>query len=365
MKKFVRLQCIVLLLIVVTATFGYWVAVRNGFGSVSGDGDVRTGFWEYWSEENPLDFPLFNSTLLKLAEIDASEVRLRKEIEQLLERDVNNSKWISKEFKSTSSDWSRKKRFQPDIMEELLDQVKFPVDVHNSGLTGSKMKYSSCAVVGNNGILLNKEYGELIDGHEAVIRLKNARIKSFEKNVGSKTTISFISSPVLHHCARNDDCFCHPYGTTVSIVLYMGQPAHFLDYVLCNSSHKSPLIVTDPRLDTLCYRIVKYYSLKRFADGRANKTFEHWYSAHNGSMFVYSSGMQAATLALGICDRVSLFGFGKSNGTKHHYHTNRTQELSVHDYAAEYDFYHDLVKKPHAVPFFSVSFKFPPMVIHN
>ncbi|KAK9726989.1 hypothetical protein RND81_05G250600 [Saponaria officinalis] len=346
---------------------------------------------------------MFNSTLLKLAETDESEDKSRKEIEQLLVGNLNNpvrfrtfATWrrlvnsddvrvrmgdrvwlpeehlgsskftgVSKVFKSALSDWSRKKGFQPDIMEELVDQVKVPIDMHNSGVTGSKRKYSSCAVVGNSGILLSKEYGELIDGHEAVIRLNNAKVDSFQKNVGSKTSMSFINSNILHLCARRDDCFCHPYGTKVPIVMYMCQPAQFLDYVVCKSSYKSPLIVTDPRLDTLCSRIVKYYSLKRFADGGRNKTLEQWNSAHEGSLFHYSSGMQAVTLALGICDRVSLFGFGKSTATKHHYHTDQKKELSLHDYEAEYDFYHDLVKRPRAIPFFSESFKFPPVVIHR
>ncbi|XP_074266770.1 beta-1,6-galactosyltransferase GALT29A-like [Silene latifolia] len=215
----------------------------------------------------------------------------------------------------------------------------------------------------SSGILLNKEYGGLIDSHKAVIRLKNAPIVSYQKNVGSKTSISFIHSIVLHVCARKDDCFCHSYGTNIPIVLYMCHPAQFLDYVVCNSSHKSPLIVTDPRFDVLCARVVKYYSLKRFASEGSNKRFEQWNSAHD-SLFHYSSGMQAVTLALGICDRVSLFGFGKSGVAKHHYHTNRTKETKAHDYEAEYDFYRVLVKKPRSIPFFPENFEFPPVVIH-
>ncbi|XP_074289203.1 beta-1,6-galactosyltransferase GALT29A-like [Silene latifolia] len=243
-------------------------------------------------------------------------------------------------------------------MAELINQVKVPID-------GQKDKYSSCAVVGNSGILLNKEYGELIDSHEAVIRLNNARIRSYRENVGSKTSISFVNSNIVHLCTRSDDCFCHPYGTNVPIVMYMCQLAQFLDYVVCNLSHKSPLIITDPRFDMLCARVVKYYSLKRFANEGSNRTFEQWNSANDGSLFHYSSGMQAVTLALGICNRVSLFGFGKSSQAKHHYHSRQTTELRLHDYEAEYDFYHDLVKKPDVIPFFPQKFGFPPVVIHR
>ncbi|XP_074294943.1 beta-1,6-galactosyltransferase GALT29A-like [Silene latifolia] len=399
MKRSVRPLFSVLLLIVFAATFGCRVAVRNGFGSIYGDGDGGIKFAHGSDMDPPVDFPLFNSTLLKLAEVEVGEGKMKKEIEQLLEGNFGNSArlrtsatWrrffssgdirartsrgmsvnvrspefgrVWREFRRSLRDWSRQKRFRLDVMEELVDQVKVPIDRHNGVVEGAKRRYSSCAVVGNSGILLSKEYGGLIDSHEAVIRLNNARIQSYQKNVGSKTTISFVNSNILHLCARRGDCFCHPYGANVPIVMYMCQPAQFLDYVVCNASHKSPLIVTNPSFDVLCSRLVKYYSLKRFAAG-PNKTFEHWNSAHDGSMFHYSSGMQAVTMALGICDQVSLFGFGKSTSTKHHYHTNQKQELSLHDYQAEYDFYDDLLKKPHAVPFFPEKFKFPPLVMHR
>lgn len=394
MKRSVRPVFSLLLLIVVAATFGCRVAIKNGFGSIYGEGDYAVS-----NVIPPLDLPVFNSTLLRLAEVEVGEPKLRKEVEQLMDGNLGNiaslrtfASWrrffhsgdirartsrgmpvnvrspeFSKvlfKFRRALGDWSRKRRFQPDIMEELVELVKVPIDKHNGVFVGTKKKYSSCAVVGNSGILLSKEYGKLIDSHEAVIRLNNARIETYQKNVGSKTSISFVNSNIVHLCARRDDCFCHPYGANTPIVMYMCQPAQFLDYVVCNSSHKSPLIVTDPRFDMLCARIVKYYSLKRFADS-PNKTLEQWNSAHDGSMFHYSSGMQAVMLALGVCDKVSLFGFGKSTVAKHHYHTNQKAELTLHDYLAEYDFYHDLVERPHAVPFIYNKFKFPPVVIHR
>lgn len=249
--------------------------------------------------------------------------------------------------------WWRNKRFHPDIMSDLVNLVRV-----------TERKYTSCAVVGNSGILLESENGELIDSHEAVIRLNNARTSGFERHVGSKTTFSFINSNVLHLCARRDGCFCHPYGVTVPIVMYICQPIHFFDYSLCNSSHKAPLVVTDPRFDLLCTRIVKYYSLKRFVE-KEKKPLEGWGSAHDKTFFHYSSGMQAVMLALGICDKVSVFGYGKSDSAKHHYHTNQKAELHLHDYEAEYDLYHDLVNRPQAIPFITDKFNFPLVVIYQ
>ncbi|EFJ10975.1 glycosyltransferase, CAZy family GT29 [Selaginella moellendorffii] len=245
--------------------------------------------------------------------------------------------------------WLRKKRYDPSVMNELVDQVSAPiVKVLNSSATGSSGRFRQCAVVGNSGILLNTRYGSFIDSHEAVLRLNNARVTGFEQHVGSKTTLSFINSNVLALCSRRPGCNCHPYGSSVATVVYMCQALHFVHLKLCGSLMTDmPLLVTDPRFDALCMRIVKYYSLKKFfqssgAAASASDSIEHWKRMHDGSFFHYSSGMQAVMLALGICDSVNIFGFGKAATAKHHYHTNQRGELNLHDYAAEYTLYQDL-----------------------
>ena len=54
-------------------------------------------------------------------------------------------------------------------------------------------KKQSIAIVGNSGKLKNEKYGELIDSHDIVIRCNLARIKGYEKNVGTKTDFRFIA----------------------------------------------------------------------------------------------------------------------------------------------------------------------------
>lgn len=334
--------------------------------------------------------PVFNATLLKYAAVDIGEPKLKQEIDELLEGNFRSrgrqrpflssgkyhidlrlrSRLRSPEshrlwpsFRRYLGDWSRNRRFYPDIMSNLANEVKVSIDEYN-GKKGSTTRYKTCAVVGNSGILLKTIHGQLIDSHEAVIRLNNARTKRFEPNVGSKTDISFVNSHILHLCARREGCFCHPYGPNVPMIMYICQPAHFLDYLVCNSSFKAPLMITDPRFDVLCARIVKYYSLKRFLE-LTGKEIGQWGAAHEGATFHYSSGMQAIMLALGVCDQVSIFGFGKSKLAKHHYHTIQKEELSLHDYQAEYDFYRDLMERPEAIPFVSDKFRFPRVVMYH
>ncbi|CAN1766108.1 Beta-1,6-galactosyltransferase GALT29A [Linum perenne] len=374
MKRSVRPVFTILLLVLFALTISCRILIRRTLFNLHNDVIF-----------NPKSVPVFNSTLLRYAAIDASEDKTKQDIEQLLEGNFASRGryrsdphaissrgipvmlrspefyryWLK--FRQVLHYWARNRRYHPDVMNELVKLVKNPI---RQGSDSNSGRYGSCAVVGNSGILLQKEYGKLIDSHEMVIRLNNANTAKFENNVGSKTDLSFVNSNILHLCARRESCFCHPYGPNVPIAMYICQPGHLLDYILCNTSHKAPLIVTDPRFDMLCMRIVKYYSLKRFA-AETGKPLEEWSSTHDRSMFHYSSGLQAVMLAAGICEEVHVFGFGKSASAKHHYHTNQKAELRLHDYAAEYDFYHDLVHNPKVIPFVSDKFEFPPVIIYH
>ncbi|CAN8311637.1 unnamed protein product [Cochlearia groenlandica] len=348
---------------------------------------------------------VFNETLLDFASVDPGELKFKQDvdlisdydntrrshrryfttttpprpIDHLLLREAPSKLPVSlrspnvyrywSDFKRNLRLWSRRKAYKPEIILDLIKLIKDPIDSHrnnNVASSFSNQRYSSCAVVGNSGTLLRSQYGDLIDKHEIVIRLNNAKTEKFEKKVGSKANISFINSNILHQCARKESCHCHPYGETVPIVMYICQPIHVLDYTVCKPSHRrAPLVITDPRFDVLCARIVKYYSVKRFLEKNTSKGFIDWSKEHEGSLFHYSSGMQAVMLAVGVCERVSVFGFGKSNTTKHHYHTNQKAELKLHDYEAEYRLYRDLENNPKAIPFLPKSFKIPLVKVYH
>nr|XP_009770827.1 PREDICTED: CMP-N-acetylneuraminate-beta-galactosamide-alpha-2,3-sialyltransferase 1 isoform X5 [Nicotiana sylvestris] len=333
MKRTMRPLLSVLLLMAVAATLAVRVTIR--YSSI----ELKNEYPFAAKAQKPV----INETLLKYASVDIGEPKLKKEVEELLEGNfrthsrhrsfLSSGRYridirprtargipvqlrspefyrIWQSFRRHLQDWFRNRKFhKEDVMVDLVNTVKVPID-RNNGKVGSEKRYKSCAVVGNSGILLKSQYGELIDSHEAVIRLNNARTGGFEGIVGSKTTLSFVNSNILHLCARREGCFCHPYGVNVALVM-----------------------------------IVKYYSLKRFVEG-TGKPLQEWAPAHDGANFHYSSGLQAVMLALGVCDKVSVFGFGKSSSAKHHYHTNQRAELKLHDYDAEYDFYRDLVERP-------------------
>ncbi|KAI3944847.1 hypothetical protein MKW92_002214 [Papaver armeniacum] len=386
MKGSLHLVFIIFILIAIATSMSCKMAVHKVFSSRSTQYGISLRL-----QGNEI-----NKTLIIYAEIDIGEEKTKKDIEYLLQGSSGGGRhrssydnhrrevefWSSTrgihvslrspnpygqllEFRRVLHGWFRNKMFEgDDVMRGLVSQVKQPVDEHYGSGSVDSRKYDSCAVVGNSGILLKNEYGGVIDKHEFVVRLNNARIRGYEKNVGSKTSISFVNSNKLHLCATREMCFCHPYGEMVPIVMYICQAIHLMDYTVCSSTHKAPLLFTDVRFDVLCSRIAKYYSLKLFTE-KTRKSPEEWAALHDGSLFHYSSGMQAVILALGICNKVSIFGFGKSVAAKHHYHTNQTAELHLHDYEAEYAFYRDLIGNPEVIPFLVDKFKVPPVTMYH
>ncbi|URE28506.1 sialyltransferase family domain containing protein [Musa troglodytarum] len=315
MKRSLRLPFIFLILVAVFSVLSFWAAVQ----------DSRR------RERLPGVAPGANATLLRLAAVEAGEAELRKDVDDILDgtfpsghrgvagwrlrthldwRQENHLEVLRRneprfphrlrgpkdyralpDFRRPLRDWFRRRRFHPGVMSELVELIKRPIDRHRGRPDTKTERYGSCAVVGNSGILLNNDHGGLIDGHDLVIRLNNARVSGYSHKVGSKTGLSFVNSNILHICARRPGCFCHPYGESVPI---------------------------------------------------------------------------AVMLALGMCDQVSVFGFGKSAEAKHHYHTNQKAELDLHDYEAEYALYRDLVEQPQVIPFLEdFGFKVPPVVFYH
>ncbi|CAN6228758.1 unnamed protein product [Urochloa humidicola] len=317
-----------------------------------------------------------DAELAELAAVDPAAEAVLRDAERLLE--TNLSSRAPPDLRDAAlrglHGWmGMQRRFDPGVMAELVDLIKRPIDDRHAS-----RPYASCAVVGNSGVLLAREHGALIDAHDLVIRLNNAPAgeegSKLARHVGARTGLAFLNSNVMSRCAaRGGGCRrCRAYGERVPILTYMCNAAHFVEHAACTAAAgggeaatPAPVVVTDPRLDTLCARVVKYYSLRRFVRETGRPAAE-WRSVHEEGMFHYSSGLQAVMAAAGMCGRVSVFGFGKEPGARHHYHTLQRGELDLHDYEAEYEFYRDLEERPEAIPFLRDSgFRLPPVVVYR
>lgn len=62
----------------------------------------------------------------------------------------------------------------------------------------------SVAVVGSSGHLLERNYSQLIDSHDIVIRFNQARVAGFEDYVGSKTTHRIVNTHTFLGTTGND-----------------------------------------------------------------------------------------------------------------------------------------------------------------
>lgn len=70
-------------------------------------------------------------------------------------------------------------------------------------------------------------------------------------------------------------------------------------------------------------------------------------------------------MAVGVCERVSLFGFRKEESVEPWYYVG--QDGEIYDYEGEYEFYKDLMEAPERIPVLSSALgksEFPPVVIH-
>ncbi|XP_062183566.1 sialyltransferase-like protein 3 [Phragmites australis] len=320
----------------------------------------------------------YDATLMELSAVDPAASAVLRAAERLLEGNMSRAPADHRDAAVQGlRDWLSRQRFEPGVMSELVDLIKRPIDRY-VGARDERRRYASCAVVGNSGILLATEHGALIDRHELVVRLNNAPAGGssdarLARHVGAKTGLAFLNSNVLSRCTARSGCrYCRAYGQRVPILTYMCNARHFVEHAVCSAdaspapgASAAPVIVTDPRLDALCARLVKYYSLRRFVRETGRPAAE-WGKRHEEGMFHYSSGMQAVVAAAGVCDRVSVFGFGKDPGARHHYHTLQRAELDLHDYEAEYEFYRDLEARPEAIPFLrDSSFRLPPVVFYR
>ena len=55
------------------------------------------------------------------------------------------------------------------------------------------LEYKKCAVISNSPLLLEKNYGELIDSYDVVFRCNRTQIDEYEKHTGTKTDIRIIN----------------------------------------------------------------------------------------------------------------------------------------------------------------------------
>ncbi|KAM0872848.1 hypothetical protein ACQ4PT_038446 [Festuca glaucescens] len=218
--------------------------------------------------------------------------------------------------------WHRLRHYDPAVLRDLPSALSLPGRI------------PSCAVVGNSGILLRDARGPLIDSHDAVFRLNNARVAGYAAHAGAKTNLSFINSNILTS-ARAAPLLLPPLRRRRPILLYICQASHFLDVAACNASshktHAAPISVTD-RASTSSARASSSTTRSVASSPRRAAPSRTGTPRTTPPCSTTPPGCRPSWSRSEVCDRVSVFGFGKAADAKHHYHSNQKTELDLHDY---------------------------------
>lgn len=82
----------------------------------------------------------------------------------------------------------------PDVVTgEMLYFAVIPEILSLLPPKDERKRHDTCAIVGSSGSLLDAQYGDAIDEHDAVYRLHNAPTHTFEAKVGAKTTYQVLN----------------------------------------------------------------------------------------------------------------------------------------------------------------------------
>lgn len=202
-----------------------------------------------------------------------------------------------------------------------------------------------CVVVGNGGVLHRSHLGSHIDQYDIIIRLNNAPVLSFERDVGSRTTIRLIYPEGAPHSTEE-----YKKTSMVALVVFKGLDLDWLISVIT----KQPLslwskmwfwreVVEEIPLRPENFRILHPEIIHK--TGQALQK----YALKQGNM-VPTLGASAVVMALQMCDHVSLAGFGYDmqhpEARLHYYEEIRMDAMKaqvIHDVSAEKLFLRDLV----------------------
>ncbi|XP_070570732.1 CMP-N-acetylneuraminate-beta-galactosamide-alpha-2,3-sialyltransferase 1-like isoform X2 [Ptychodera flava] len=198
-------------------------------------------------------------------------------------------------------------------------------------LRESSKKCIRCAVVGTSGILKGSNCGQEIDSYDYVFRMNYARIRGFEKDVGSKTNFyaGFPESMYVRDFKNFQDIYYIAPIFTRFMVTWLEK---FL-----NGS-----MATEPKLSS------RYFNNGTLVNPTKIRILHPDFLRHfhinflNGKGYYPSTGCITAAVALYNCDEIKMFGFGVTNSSSLHYYdkqnaTKITKSRTNHNFINEWE----------------------------
>ncbi|XP_028279681.1 ST3 beta-galactoside alpha-2,3-sialyltransferase 7 [Parambassis ranga] len=202
-----------------------------------------------------------------------------------------------------------------------------------------------CVVVGNGGILHGSHLGSHIDHYHIIIRLNNAPVPGFERDVGSRTTIRLLYPEGAPHSVSE-----YKKTTMVALVVFKSLDLAWLTSVITKQplSFWSKMWFWRDVVDDIPLKPENFKILHPEIIHKTGQVLQK-YALKQGNM-VPTLGASAVVMALQLCDQVSLAGFGYDmqhpEARLHYYETLRMDAMKaqvVHDISSEKLFLRDLV----------------------
>ncbi|XP_035688412.1 CMP-N-acetylneuraminate-beta-1,4-galactoside alpha-2,3-sialyltransferase-like [Branchiostoma floridae] len=204
-------------------------------------------------------------------------------------------------------------------------------------LTGGG-KCRRCIVVGSSGLVSGENLGSTIDKYDIVMRMNEAPVHGYEKDIGSKTTFRFLypESATSKEVDPDADYIIVPYKTDdlawlLAVVQKEKPEGSFWKEI------GETLNVDSSHIHILNPQIARSTSYE-----------------HVGMINIPTIGTISIITAFHFCDMVDIVGFGFRHDKLYHYYENKTIEgefeglfsyfTLIHDFAKEKEYIKDLVR---------------------
>ncbi|XP_058275084.1 ST3 beta-galactoside alpha-2,3-sialyltransferase 3b isoform X4 [Hemibagrus wyckioides] len=232
--------------------------------------------------------------------------------------------------------------------ERIIDTILTATKTYGLSPELDRLSCKRCVIVGNGGILANKSLGSRIDEYDIVVRLNEAPVSGYTRDVGTKTTMR-ITYP--------EGAFQKPerYEKDSLFVFSAFKPLDFK--WLRHMIFREKLQVTEGFWKSVAQFVPREPSEMRILNPYFIQEAAFQFIGlplNNGLMGkgnIPTLGTVAITMALHNCDEVAVAGFGYDMNTPHaplHYYEtvkmSAIKESWTHNISKEKEFLQKLVK---------------------
>ncbi|KAA0719037.1 CMP-N-acetylneuraminate-beta-1,4-galactoside alpha-2,3-sialyltransferase [Triplophysa tibetana] len=258
------------------------------------------------------------------------------------------SMFLDRNFKRLSKVNNYLPPFGFKTQERFIDAILTATKNYGLGPELDSLSCRRCIIVGNGGILSNKSLGSRIDEYDVVVRLNEAPVRGYTRDVGTKTTLR-ITYPegAIQKPERYEKDSLFVFSAFKPLDFKWLRQMVFKEKLQGTEGFWKSVAQYVPR-EPSEIRILNPYFIQEAAFQFIGLPL------NNGLMGkgnIPTLGTVAITMALHNCDEVAVAGFGYDMNTPHaplHYYEtvkmSAIKESWTHNIAKEKEFLRKLVK---------------------